>query len=392
MKKHLRNDIEKLMDSYIASGKLMGASVLVKRGGEEELYYHTGLADRESGKPFARDTIVRMFSMTKPITALLAMILMSRGKFSLIDPISFYLPAFASQKVMLPSGALEAPLRSIYVRDLLNMTSGLVYPSEASNAERLVMGLYSEQDRRTKAGNPFTTREMADGLAALPLMFQPGTRWMYGTSADVLGALLEEVAGMPLSELMRKEIFEPLGMEDTAFYVPEEKQERFAAVYNSEKGSGLERDERLFLGMNDFRHKPAFESGGAGLLSTADDYMRFATAMLSKGKYGGGRLLPEKYFDIFTKNMLPPHLLSSYETAWDSAFGWGYGALMRVLREQSSAITLGSVGEYGWDGLAGTYFTVAPKDDLILEILMQRSDMWTVNLVPCLRNLIFSEV
>lgn len=392
MKKHIKDAAQKLLDSYVASGKLIGASVLVKRGGEEKLYYESGLADREAKTPFARDTIVRMFSMTKPVTALMTMILVSRGKLSLIDPISWYLPAFGSQKVMLPSGELEAPVRPIYVRDLLNMTSGLVYPGVNGNVEKLVAELYGEQDRRTAAGNQFSTREMADRLAALPLAFQPGTRWMYGTSADVLGALIEEAAGMPLSELFRREIFEPLGMNDTGFYVPEDKLSRFAAVYNGEKGGALERDERLFLGMNDFKRKPAFESGGAGLVSTIDDYMRFAELLLSRGKYDGGRLLPEKCFDVMGHNMLPPHLLSSFEAAWDSSFGHGYGCLMRVMYEPSAAAFFGSKGEFGWDGLAGTYFTVAPKDNMIVEILMQRSDMWPVNIVPCLRNLLFSEV
>ena len=291
MKKLLQDAMKRSIDN----GEVMGVNILVEKAGEEIVYCEEGLADRENNRPICRDTIFRLYSQTKPVTAACAMILMERGLLDLGAPVAEYLPAYAKLKVADPDGIREAHTQ-MRVHDLLGMTSGLVYPDEGNEAEKATKKLYEELDRRLHTENPMTTREFADRLAECPLAYEPGSGWQYGTSADVLGAVIEAASGKKLSEFMQDEIFGPLGMKDTAFWVPEEKRQRLAKVYetvcdeNGKKGMRIYTGDNLAV-RNDMAVPPAYEAGGAGLVSTLDDYMKFARMLRQNGSFENKKIL-----------------------------------------------------------------------------------------------------
>ena len=221
----LENILKEILKTSVENSEIAGANFLVIKDGKEMVYVQAGMADREAGREIKRDTIFRLYSQTKPVTSVAAMILMERGLLDFYAPVSEFLPSFA-QMCVAKTGERIPCTRQILVNDLLNMTSGLVYPDEGTEAGRAADKVFQEACSRLHSENPMTTRELADRLATRPLAFEPGSSWAYGTSADILGAVIEVVSGKRLSEFMREEIFEPLGMKDTAFWVPKEKQSK----------------------------------------------------------------------------------------------------------------------------------------------------------------------
>ncbi len=385
-----RQAIDRVMRQEVETGQVAGAGYLLIQGGRERYFSACGYADREKKTPVKRDTIFRLFSMTKPITAAAVLLLVERGQLDLRDPVSLYLPCFRNQTVWNPGGEPLPAERENTIYDLLNMTSGIPYPEnwEGCSPSGLLMDdLFQKLKKAQAEGQRLTTREWIERVAEVPLVFQPGERWMYGLSADVLGAVVEEATGKRYGTFLREEIFAPLGMIDTGFYVPEDKRWRFAQNYIwNEKNKSLEVYEDCNLGEY-YGRDVSFESGGAGLVSTLEDHSRFAQMLLGGGIYQGTRILGEKTVEFMRQDRLSPRQKAALN--WDSNLGCGYGCLMRVLNDQGEAGTIGTPGEYGWDGWTGNYVTIDPADDMAMLYFIQRGGYSSTSALRRLRNITY---
>lgn len=348
--------------------RIAGAVTLVARRGHIVWLKAQGSADREAGKPMRTDSLFRICSMTKPITSLAVMILYEEGRFLLSDPVSKYLPEFKNSKILVKpaSGAPYSipATKEITIRDLLRHTSGITYHwnsdlGPAYKTAGVAHGLL-----------PFdgTNEDSVNRLAALPLLFNPGDRWEYSLGVDVLGRLVEVVSGKPLDEFFRTRIFEPLGMKDTYFYPPDNKLERLAAAYTYYSGKGLARfpdtpiaeDSFVYSADYPYRGPKKLFSGGAGLVSTAEDYARFCQMMLDGGKAGGLRLMSRKSVELMTHDQL-----GSIKP--DQDFGLGF----EVMGLKAPLPELGSPGEYHWGGFFYTAFSIDPKEQMIVIFMGQ---------------------
>lgn len=359
-----------ILEEHVTSDYVKGASALILHKGKEVYYGARGYADAEAKRPMKRDTIIRLYSMTKPITAAAVMLLVERGRLDVWDPVSKYLPEFGKQLVIGEGGMLEPARRVSTIKDLMNMTAGIPYPGQAHESGRQMDVIFRKLIARREQGERVDTREYLREIATVPLCFHPGDQWMYGLSADVLVGVIEGITGQSFGEFLRKEIFEPLEMPDTGFYVPLEKKERFARIYEWKEEKGrLEPFERSHIGEY-YGEDVAYESGGAGLVSTLDDYVHFATMMIQKGQYKGRQLLGSKTVEFMTQNHLTKWQKRTLN--WDSVIGHGYGCLMRVLEQPGVAGLNGSIGEYGWDGWAGNYVTMVPNEELVILSFIQR--------------------
>lgn len=380
--------LQALLQEMVSTHFVSGVSCMVLQNGEEQCYYEAGFRDIANSLPMTRDTIFRLYSMSKPVTSAAVMMLLQDGKIDLLDPVSKYLPGFSDQCVM-QNGKPIPVTRPVTIQDLLNMTSGLVYLGESNAAEVRTGTLLEEVIDKLYSSHPLTTLEIMNRLGQIPLAFQPGEKWQYGMSADVLGAVVEVVSGMRFGEFLSKRIFQPLGMKDTAFYVPEEKQNRLAKMYQETKDGLIENDASHLGVQNRMDQPPAFESGGAGLVSTIDDYAAFTQMLLNNGSFRGVTLLAPKTVDFMTKARLAP-ALQTYVHQWESLPGYTYANLLRIMIEPERAVSMGSMGEYGWDGWLGTYMMNDPANKLTLLIMQQRTDSGTTVYTRKIRNLLFS--
>ena len=378
----LTSALQAVLDRSVAAGEIAGANLLILRHGQELAYVQSGFADLENRRPYRRDTIARLYSMSKPVTAAAAMLLLQRGLLDLEQPLGELFPSFRGS-VVWENGKKVPAQREIVVGDLLNMTSGLPYPGEDAAGQEAA-AVFEELDSRLYGENPMSTLELTERLGACGLAFHPGDRWMYGTSADVLGAVIEKVSGQKFGAFLEENLFAPLGMTDTGFWVPAEKQHRLAQVY--QQGSpDMTLYETNNLGICYTMHRaPAFESGGAGLVSTADDYAKFA-AMLIRG--GDGILSPAAV-EYMTKSRLLPWQQESLWRSWGGMAGYGYGSLMRILEEPGMAKILGWQGEYGWDGWLGCYFCNSPENGISIVMTCQRRDAGTMSVTRKVRNVL----
>ena len=377
-----------LLQEMTKTGFVSGINCMVIQGGKEQCYYEAGMRDLAAQLPVTRDTIFRLYSMTKPITAAAVMFLLEEGRIDLYDPVSDYLPGFRDQKVM-TDGVLVPVKRPVIIQDLLNMTSGLAYPGEGSTTEIHTDLLMDEVITNLSSPQALTTCEIMNRLGEIPLAFHPGEKWQYGMSADVLGAVIEVVSGISFGEFLRQRIFEPLNMNDTGFYVPAAKQSRLAKAYQ-DIGKGLEEFHFPRLGItNDMKTPPAFESGGAGLVSTIDDYARFAQMLLHRGTFENVSLLSPQTVDFMTHAHLAP-ALDHYVWQRESLSGCSYANLMRIMKDPGAAISISRPGEYGWDGWMGTYMAINPVDDMVLLLMLQRTDTGTTAYTRRIRNIVFS--
>jgi CubicO group peptidase (beta-lactamase class C family) len=348
--------------------RIAGTVTLVVRHGHVAYFKAQGMMDREAGKPMPTDALFRICSMTKPITSVAVMMLYEEGKFLLDDPISKYLPEFKNQKVLVKPASGEPytipASREITIRDLLRHTSGITYNWNADLGEmydkaNVASGLLQYDG---------TIGDSVKQLAGLPLLFNPGDRFEYSLSVDVLGRLVEVLSGMPLDKFFQTRIFEPVGMKDTYFYPPENKLARLTTAYTYYPEKGLSRfpdtpiREGSFVYSADYpaRGPKKLFSGGAGLVSTAMDYARFCQMMLDEGKVGNTRLLSRKTVELMTHDQLGK--ISS-----DQEFGLGFGidGIKVPLAE------LGSPGEYAWGGFFYTGFTIDPKEQMIVVFMAQ---------------------
>ena len=380
---NLKEKLIACMEDAIAREEVAGASMLVLRHGAEVVYAAAGMADREAGKPMARDTIHRLFSQSKPITAAAVMLLVERGEIDLCAPVETFLPGFKNQQVLTESGLVPAR-RQATVMDLLGMTAGLCYPGD-DPAGRAAAELFAENDARVLRGEGMSTLELCNRMGQLPLAFHPGEHFRYSTCADVLGAVVEVAGKKPFARFLEEEIFQPLGMKDTAFWVPAEKRERFAQAYTHP--GALRPYRQMHLEVGDYDREPVFASGGAGLVSTLDDYAAFATMLLEGGRYPGGQLLQPETVRFLTSPQLGPQPLADM---WNSLDGFSYGKLMRVMRDPGRYPGLSRMDEYGWDGWLGTYFANFPHEQMTMLMMTQRTDHGTGPLTRKLRNLLLS--
>lgn len=388
MKTQKLERLGELATEMVETGYVAGVNCMVLQHGRELAYYEAGYRDVAGSKKMTRDTIFRLYSMTKPVTSAAAMILLEEGKIDLLDPVSKFLPGFQDQYVI-ENGVKIPVTKPATIQNLLNMTSGLVYPGEGNPAEIRNTPLMEEIIAKLSTPEALKTVDIANRIGELPLAFMPGTTWQYGLSADVLGAVIEVVSGMSYGEFLKKRIFEPLGMQDTAFYVPAARQNRLAKVYR-ETEDGLVEEHFSHLGIqNTMEREPAFESGGAGLTSTIDDYARFTQMLLQKGEYQGRRILSPETVRFMTTAHVSAQQQRGVET-WESLAGYTYGNLMRIMTSPESAGGLGSLGEYGWDGWLGTYMMNDPAHDLTFLMMYQRTDSGTVGYSRKMRNVLFA--
>lgn len=381
------NYLDKLMKKEVAEGGAAGNQLLVMQRGEVLYHGCHGFADIKNQRPMSTDTIYRLYSMSKPIASAAAMILYERGQLDFYMPVSEYLPAYKGQKVLTEQGLVNS-VREVEIRDLMNMTAGIVYPDESFEAGRRMERLYQQFDEKKRAGREMTTRQFMELIAQAPLEFQPGEHWRYGACADVLGAVIEVISGQTYGEFLKKEIFEPLKMKDTAFYVPEEKRERFAQIYCREEGASFLPLEKNILALGDYLTPPAFESAGAGLVSTCEDYNHFLQMLVQEGRFEGVRLLGRKTVEYMRRNQLTPAQRSDCD--WESLRGYGYGNFMRSLIEPELAVSNGSVGEFGWDGWCGNYMAVDPKENLTILYFVQNENGNNFTRTRRLRDVIYS--
>lgn len=385
MNAECNRELTELLTGEIKKGLLPGAAIAVYQNGKELESAFLGYRDLEHQLPVERDTIFRIYSMTKPITAVAAKILQERGLLHEADPVSRYLPEFAKCSVLVKGE--RVPLeREIRISDLLTMTSGLVYP-DCDEAGSLMQEVFDEIHEKICEGKPYHTRQIMEKIADSPLAFQPGKRWRYGLSTDALGGVIEVISGMSLRMFYQKEILGPLGMEDTDFYVPEEKQNRLASLYKREQGK-LVIDEDRHLGLDHGLVPPAFESAGAGLYSTLQDYSKFVRMLAGKGIFEGVRILSEESVLSFQKNGLTTRQRETVD--FDQLAGFGYGNFMRVRMEEELIPGKGIEGEFGWDGWTGPYFTVDVTHQFTFLYMVQISACDDWKLIWKIHNIIYS--
>ena len=378
----IQEQISRCLAQAVENHECAGISVLVRRDGQDVLYATAGYADRESGSPVRRDSIFRLYSQSKPITAAAAMLLMERGVIDLMDPVEKYLPGFRNQKVWTVQGLVPV-IRPVQILDLLGMTAGLCYP-DADAPGQAVARLFEENQEAIRAGGGMTTAELCNRLGQCPLSFQPGTHFRYSTCADVLGGVIEAADGRPFAQFLQEELFEPLGMKDTAFYAKDAS--RLVTCYKRVPGD-LEPFHGLHLCVGDYSREPAFASGGAGLVSTLDDYAAFAEMLMNGGSYHGRQILTPSSVRYMTQPQLGPGPQADF---WDSLSGFSYGKLMRVCVEPGRYAGMATLGEYGWDGWLGSYFANLPAEGLTILSMQNTTDTGTCSTMRKVRNLLLA--
>ena len=349
--------VQDTLSRFVTSGQIAGCAAKIIRNDTTCFEGCFGYADIEHKIKMSDQTIFPIASMSKVVTVVGIMRLYEQGLFKLWDPVSEYLPGFKKPTVALekPDGAYEiVPAKGeVTMRQLFTMTSGVPYAGKDTAAARIRMEKESEYEAQGKEA-PGTV-EYCNLVGQLPLAFEPGERWMYGFSIDVLGAVIEVLSGETLGVYLKKTIFDPLGMTDTGFYVPAEKQSRIATLYHIH--DGLKPGKRTYPSQ-----RPSFESGGGGLFSTVNDYSRFAQMLLHGGSLNGERILGRKTIDLIATDHLTPQQQATH--SWDTQRGYGYGLGVRVMTNPEVADINGSVGEWGWDGAFGNWFCVDPKENL----------------------------
>ena len=374
--KDLKAALDRVLLDEVERNDAPGNGLLVYHKGREVYRGTFGTDSISKGTPFTDKLIFRWCSMTKPVTAVAVNQLIERGVIKLTDPVGKYIPSFLKQSVYTENGPVPAKTQ-MTIWHLLHMVSGLDYPHPYNPVAKLVMEYYAELE----GDDPEVKRDtvsICTRLGELPLLYEPGTVWTYSTSADVLGAIVELASGMKFSEYLKKNILLPLGMEDTDFFIPEEKWDRFAAMYTREEDGSYREWDPIFLGMKDRHYRQPFESGGAGLNGTMDDYAKLALTLLNDGT------LPAEFSrDGKSVTLLKPETVKRMRTAsldgeqrkgmnWESLVGFNYGDLMRVLdTPEGCGYSPAFPGEFGWDGWTGNYVMMDPANDLTFVYFIQ---------------------
>ena len=358
------------MQAHVDQGAVAGVVTLVHRHGETVHSDVLGWQDEEANIPMRRDTLFRIASMTKPIVSVAALMLVEEGRLRLGEAVDKFLPELANRKVLRsPGGALDdvydAP-RAITLKDLLLHRAGIPYPLTAEGPMAAAMFGFNAL---VLPGDMTMDAWMAR-LGALPLVYAPGERWHYGLSTDVLGVLIQRASGMGFADFLRTRIFEPLGMTDSFFWVPDDKADRFGPAYTPDPKTG-KRIVQDHPADSRWRNPASFPSGGAGLVSTADDYLKFARMILGKGKSGDTRLLSRAAWELMTTDHLTPTERATSFLGMPFWTSMGFGLGLSIADNPASQDWLGSPGRLGWPGAYGTWWMADPKEDLIALMMVQ---------------------
>jgi len=380
--------LDAAMQQKVDEKQLAGVVTILARHGKVVEFKTYGKKDLASGAPMDKDTIFRIYSMTKPVTGAAMMMLYEEGRWQPDDPISKYIPAFAHLKVFKGvdnngEPILEDPVHPPTMLQVMTHTAGFSY----GFGTHLVDKMYSEK----RVLQSSTLQEMIDKLAKLPLLYEPGTRWVYSLSVDIQGYLVEKLSGKSLADFMRERIFEPLGMKDTGFYVPQEKIDRLATLYRvNEKNEWAPASGGDALGL-DFSKQPTMPSGGGGLVSTAQDYLRFAQMLLNGGQLDGVRILAPSTVRLMTSNHLPDKLMTGEFGVGLQHIrpGMGFGFDVAVFTDPAQAVDITGKGTFLWDGAAGTWFWIDPADDVVFVGMIQRMGGGAVNMQTFSRAMVF---
>lgn len=385
---------EHLRARYLEPGKIAGCQVAVQRHGQLAYFESFGHADRERATPMADDTIVRLYSMTKPITGVALLTLYERGLFQLDDPVHRFIPEWRDLKVRVATEdggeELVAPNRPPSVRDVMMHTSGIGYAAE--NQDLMVEGIGAN---RGFLGPGATLETLGQQLGQWPLRFHPGTHWLYSFGTDVCARIVEVLSGQSFDAYLQSEIFDPLGMVDTGFSVPEADAGRLAACY------GRNRRKELVLvddpATSGYLRQPSFLSGGGGLVGTLPDYCRFAQMLTNGGELDGRRILSRKTIELMGSNHLPGGgTLAEFtqpgtygEVGMD---GMGFGLTVSVAQQPAQTGVVGSVGEFMWGGAASTLFWVDPVEDLNVVFMTQLLPSGTFNFRGQLKSIVYGAI
>ena len=347
--------IAPVMQRWVDDGKIPGALTMIAREGRLAHFEKVGMQDVATAKPLEFDTIFRIYSMTKPIASIAVMMLYEEGHFQLGTPVSELIPAFKDMQVYTEGGeAIVDAEREMTVKHLLTHTSGIIYGGDWDHPI----------NARYKEANFYggDLANMAQELGNIPLLHHPGDGWNYGMSTDVLGYLVEVVSGMPFAEFLKTQILDPLGMTDTAFSVPDEKADRYPTLYEPAEDGGIQVIENAPVSSGP---RSFFHSGGAGLQSTAADYLRFCQMLLNNGELDGVRLLGRKTVELIRMN----HISDDWQPLERTGCGFGLG--FAVVTDVAETHGPGSEGTYSWGGLASTTFWIDPVEDLIGILMTQ---------------------
>lgn len=379
--------ITNTVDADIRAGRIPGAVMLIAHRGEVVYETALGVRDPAAGDPLDIDTIFRIYSMSKPIVSVGLMMLVEEGRLLISDPVSKHLPELGGLKVGIeqpgrggkPALSLVPAQREMTVQDLLRHTAGLTY---GIFGDSLVKSEYRKAGVERVS---ITNAEFIKTLGTLPLAYQPGTVWEYSRATDVVGILIERIAGMSLDDYVDERILKPLNMKDSGFWVPAGQQHRIAEAFENDPDTGQA------VRLLNVRSKPTFLSGGGGMVSTVRDYLRFAMMLRGGGTYDGVRLLSRKTVQYMTSD----HLCSIPGATAGPTFlpgpGYGFGLGFAVRTSTGAAITPGSVGDFNWSGLGGTYFWIDPVEDLIAIWMMQAPEQ-RAHYRQLFRNLVYGAI
>jgi CubicO group peptidase (beta-lactamase class C family) len=378
---------------YVDDGRLPGWTVVVSRHGQVAHHSTYGMRDVEASLPTAGDTIYRIFSMTKPITSLACMMLVEEGRLQITDPVSAWIPAFGDMKVFSGGSSISPLVRPasepVRIWHLLTHTAGMTYGWTFFDA---VDDIYRRAGFEFGFGSRGSLAEAVDGLAALPLSFDPGTSWNYSVATDVVGRIVEVASGVPFEEFVATRILQPLGMHDTGFSVPEASAHRLAALYRHSPG-GKQRVEGADTAA---LRVPRAPSGGGGLFSTAHDYLRFMRMLESGGALDGVRIVSPTTVDLMTMNHLPGNAdVSTFgRTLGEEVFydGLGFGLGFSVVVDQAKTRVSCPEGTFGWGGMASTVFWIDPVEEVSVAFFTQLMPSTTHPIRPYLRSLVYQSI
>ncbi|MCL2043771.1 MAG: beta-lactamase family protein [Treponema sp.] len=368
--KRLKN-IDDYLQRIVDQGKTAGAAGMIIRRDVQAYCASFGMKDLKKKTPLKNDAIYQIWSMTKTFTVTAAMTLYEKGLFRLHQPIADFLPAYKNMQVAETDERgftrLVPAKRPVTFEHLFTMTSGIPYPGGDSFSGRKMDEIHKKSMRAAAKGKPWNTAKMIDEAAKTPLCFHPGDQWLYGFSHDILGRLIEVLSGKTLGQYFAETIFKPLGMKDTAFYVPREKQIRLVTPYRL-GSKGLVDQKELHRDFSSTK-PPVFESGGGGLCSTMADCARFAQMLLNNGKLGNERILSRKTIELIRTNHCDPGILAP--SFFSHMSGYGYGLGVRTMMDTAKAGLNGSAGEWAWDGYLGTYYLVDPAEEMTALFFIQ---------------------
>jgi CubicO group peptidase (beta-lactamase class C family) len=359
--------VDRELKSFVDKGRVAGAEVLIWKDGREQHYASAGLADREAARPFARDTQLQIYSMTKPVTGVALMQLWEQGKFGLDDPLSRYLPQFAEVKVydgINPDGSmkLRAPIRPITVRDIMRHIAGFTYGNAGHPTDAV-------WDKLQPLSPDHTLAQFAEILPQVPLLSDPGAQWHYSPGVDVQARLVEVLSGQPFDEYVTEHIFKPLGMTHSCWKCGADIKSRLAAIYDGPRLTRMADEAWL---VHNFAGKPMTE-GGAGVVTTIDDYMRFARMLLGQGELDGMRVLQPATVKLMATEELDPRITERQWLGSKGSGGFGLDFFVRTSAPKDAAENRGEVGEFFWDGYPSMLFWVDPANDMAVVFATQKT-------------------